>query len=89
MADTHYEAKDLWTARFEYLRVIVLYPEDPETVAYCYYRAGLCSEALALAAEDPAAAKDANHYWSTVTTRFKDTRWAQAAAKKLEGEWEP
>lgn len=85
LGDAHYANKDLWRARFEYLRVTVLYPEDRETVAYCYYRAGVCSEDLATAGKDPKAGQDAKQYWTAAAERFKGTRWAREAAKKLAG----
>jgi len=83
LGDVHYAAKDFWRARFEYLRVTVLYPEDREALAYCYYRAGLCCQELEISGQDKRAGKDARGYWTVAARDFKGTRWAREAEKKL------
>ena len=77
LAETRRLQNDFRGAAMEYLKVAILYPEDPEWGARAQYAAGLCYE-------QAQATSDAVKAYKVVVERFKNQQeWAKKAGDRL------
>lgn len=77
LAETRRLQGDFRSAAMEYLKVAILYPDDPEWGARAQYAAGLCYE-------QAQGTEDAVKAYKVVVERFKNQQeWAKKAADRL------
>ena len=74
----HQVKEDYKAATVAYLRLIALYGQHREWVAAASFESGKCHEALG-------NTEDARTFYRDVAEKYKDTRWAAAAAERLKG----
>lgn len=75
------DAAGLTKARNEYLRVVVLYPDQAAYVARSMFYAGLCFRQLADVEQDDESRSRSRRLMRSVIRDFPGSRWAEEAAR--------
>lgn len=83
LGDCYYANKDYIRARYNYLRVIVLYFQDEQYLMQAHYFAGRCYEKLAEDRREPDAKKWACRHFRILVERYGKGGFTKLAEKRL------
>lgn len=73
------DAEGLSAARMQYMRVVVLYPEQSSYAARAMYFAALCSKELHGVTQDPQELDRQRKLARTLRSRYRGSKWAEDA----------